>query len=169
MTESLPLWFWVPLATLLWGYLILDTLIRRYRKATMLTIVIARTVREGRQRFPDAVAVVTPRSADAARGLVADRVVILDNMRDHHMLDKLRREAAPCLLFGAGGARAYGALVAARDATPGSVWVSPAGTQWTVTRRWTSAGRLVIVAVQSAAGAIRHLSAEQVERDWRPA
>lgn len=32
MTETLPLWLWLPLAVVLWGYLALDAIVRRRRQ-----------------------------------------------------------------------------------------------------------------------------------------
>lgn len=60
-------------------------------------IVIAPTVAEGEAAYPDAVAVVTPRAAEAARGIVADRVLVMDSMREHDKLAELLEASTPSL------------------------------------------------------------------------
>lgn len=60
-------------------------------------VVIAATVDEGRAKYPDAAAIVTPRARDAARGIVADQLIVMASMRDHADLDEIRADAAPAL------------------------------------------------------------------------
>src|SRR5688500_18544796 len=60
-------------------------------------IIFAPTKAEGEAAYPDAEVVVTPRSPDAARGKVADRVLVMDSMRDHEQLAELLEAAAPSL------------------------------------------------------------------------
>lgn len=65
----------------------------------MDTIVIAHTIAEAKAEYPRAVAVVTPRSPDAARGKTAHRIVVLASMRDHPRRDELVEAARPALVF----------------------------------------------------------------------
>lgn len=65
----------------------------------MDTIVIAKTKAEGEKRFPSAVAVVTPRSPDGARGKKAHRIVVLTSMDSHPDTQKLIEACKPCLVF----------------------------------------------------------------------
>nr|WP_278101907.1 hypothetical protein [Microbacterium proteolyticum] len=101
MIDAMPLWFWLPAALLLWGYLAADALVRwRNRMESTMpqrTIVIARSKEEGKRRFPNAVAVITPKSPDGARGVEADRVVVLRSMDNHPRVLELREAALPSL------------------------------------------------------------------------
>lgn len=57
-------------------------------------IVIAETKEEGQARYPNAAAIVTPRSPHAARG-ISGKVVVLDSMRKHEKLRELLVEVGP--------------------------------------------------------------------------
>ena len=118
MTETLPAWFWMPLAAGLWGYLIVDAILRRltHRKETLMdTIVIASTKDEGRKRFPSAVAIVTPRSPEAARGITAHRIVVLRSMDGHPDVQDLIEAARPSI---ATAPAALGGVIVENPETP---------------------------------------------------
>jgi len=58
-------------------------------------IIIAETKEAGEARYPNAAAIVTPRSPQAARGMTG-KVVVMGAMRDHDKLDELLAEVKPC-------------------------------------------------------------------------
>lgn len=60
-------------------------------------IVIAPTKEAGEAQYPGAAAIVTPRSSDAARGIVGTKLVVMASMRDHEKLDELLEAVAPSL------------------------------------------------------------------------
>lgn len=116
MPDTLPIWFWLPAAVLLWGYLAVDALARRHNNRKVLsmrTIVIARTKAEAQKRFPNAVAIVTPRSPHAARGIEADRIVTTRSMDDHPQVLDLFDEARPSLVTSREASAAVAQLAAA--------------------------------------------------------
>lgn len=58
-------------------------------------IVIATTKEAAIKKYPNAAAVVTPKSPHAARGMTG-KVIVMDAMRQHDKLHELLVEVAPC-------------------------------------------------------------------------